>query len=224
MITIASLVQAFSIFVACWTINAGVGAWRREFIGKRQIELAEQALASFFEVKDAIIYIRNPFLMKSEGSSREHQENESIEEARILDRGYVSIERYALKEKVFSDFNIVKYRYMAAFGSDKEDIFTSIAIELNKIFNAAHTLATIYWKRGNQEFALSQGNDQYMKDMRHFEEIIWSINPENNEIGKVLQAAQERMEAVAKSCSQEPMDSYRWLTKPWSLPKSLSKG
>jgi hypothetical protein len=46
---------------ACWAIISGIGAWKREFVGKRQIELAEQTLAKFFELRDAIAYLRNPF-------------------------------------------------------------------------------------------------------------------------------------------------------------------
>jgi hypothetical protein len=36
------------------------GAWKREFIDKRQIELAKQALAKFLEIRDAVAFIGDP--------------------------------------------------------------------------------------------------------------------------------------------------------------------
>jgi hypothetical protein len=47
---LATIGQAVAVISACWAIIAGVGAWKREFIGKRRIELAEQPLGKFFEV------------------------------------------------------------------------------------------------------------------------------------------------------------------------------
>lgn len=62
MIELATFVQMIAVISACWAIISGVGAWKREFIGKRQIELAEQVLAKFFEVKDALnIYSKSIF-------------------------------------------------------------------------------------------------------------------------------------------------------------------
>ena len=36
MIELTSIAQAISIIAACWAIVSGVGAWKREFIGKRK--------------------------------------------------------------------------------------------------------------------------------------------------------------------------------------------
>jgi hypothetical protein len=61
MIELATIAQAVAVISACWAIISGVDAWKREFVGKRRIELAEQTLAKFFEVVDAVAFIRNPF-------------------------------------------------------------------------------------------------------------------------------------------------------------------
>ncbi len=70
MVDIAVIAQAVAVVSACWAIISGVGAWKREFIGKRQIELAEQLLSKFFEVRDAIAFIRSPVGSSGEGKSR----------------------------------------------------------------------------------------------------------------------------------------------------------
>ena len=77
MIEAINFAQAGAVIPACWAIISGIGAWKREFIGKRQIELAEQALAKFFEIKDAIAMIRSPFSRSDEGLSRQRSEHES---------------------------------------------------------------------------------------------------------------------------------------------------
>lgn len=71
MIEFAKIAQAVSVVAACWAIITGVGAWKREFIGKRKIELAEETLAAYFEIRDAIAFIRSPFSRSTEGSTRE---------------------------------------------------------------------------------------------------------------------------------------------------------
>jgi hypothetical protein len=40
-----------------------IGAWKRELIDKRQIELAEQALGKFLEIRDAVAFIRDPLAL-----------------------------------------------------------------------------------------------------------------------------------------------------------------
>jgi hypothetical protein len=94
---------------------------------------------------------------------------------------------------------------MAGFGSDKEDIFTNIAIELNKVFTVSRTLATIYWKRSNQEFALSQNNIQFQEDKTQFEQILWELDPEKDSFVPVIKSAQMRLEAVWLPAPGKPL-------------------
>ena len=52
---IVDILQAISVMSACWAVIAGIDAWRREFVGKRRIELAEETFEAFFAVRDAIV-------------------------------------------------------------------------------------------------------------------------------------------------------------------------
>jgi hypothetical protein len=98
MIELATIAQAVAVMAACWAIISGVGAWKREFIGKRKIELAEETLAAYFEIKDAIAFIRSPFSSNTEGDTRERSPNESDAERQLLDRGFIVFERYEKKK------------------------------------------------------------------------------------------------------------------------------
>ena len=142
---VATIVQALAVITACWAIVSGIGAWKREFLGKRQIELAEETLAKFFEIRDAITFIRNPIARMDEGKTRQHGQHESEEESALLDRGYIVIERYNQRETAFADFNVLKHRFMASFGVETEPIFTRTYKVVNSVFSAARTLALHYW-------------------------------------------------------------------------------
>ena len=107
---ITAIAQAVSVMFACWAIISGVDAWKREFIGKRKIELAEEVLSKFFEVKDAVAFIRSPFVTSDEGKSRKHEASESAVVSELLDRGHVVFERYQKNGSIR-----VSQRYFGAF-------------------------------------------------------------------------------------------------------------
>jgi hypothetical protein len=215
VIDVATLGQAFSVIVACWTIIAGIDAWKREFIGKRKIELAEQTLAKFFEIKDAITYIRNPFSHIGEGRTRERSPNETSAESEALDRGYVVVERYQRRETTFSDFQLLKYRFMATFGQETEEIFSETFKIVNSITFAATTLAHHYWNRENRLEHRPDAYERGIKEMQDFEKVIWDYGKGDDEIRLKLVEIQTKLEAVTKPCFDEAMGTYTALIKRW---------
>ena len=92
--TIADIITAVSVAIAALAFAVGINAWRREFVRKRRIELAEDILARFYEAQDAIREIRNPFSYGREGTTRKRSEHETPEESKLLDQAYVVFERY----------------------------------------------------------------------------------------------------------------------------------
>jgi len=86
----ADILQTISIVLAAWAVVSGVNAWKREFIGKRRIELVQDVLALFYEAQDAISAIRSPFGFEGEGESREKKEMESPEETKARNRAYAN--------------------------------------------------------------------------------------------------------------------------------------
>jgi len=215
MTEIITIAQAGAVISACWAIISGIGAWKREFIGKRQIELAEQVLAKFFEVKDAIAYIRNPFSSSNEGKTRQRSDNELTNESELLDRGYIVVERYSAKESVFAEFNTLKYKFMASFGVDTEQIFNDTNKALNSIFVSARMLATHYWKRQGRVSMEGDEFQRHLDEMHRHEGVFWDIGNEEDEIRKKLNEIQEKLEKATAPCFQEPMTSFTLFTKKW---------
>lgn len=215
MTDLATIAQAVAVISACWAIISGVGAWKREFIGKRKIELAEDTLAAFFEIKDAIRYIRNPWSSGNEGKSRQRNASESEEEALLLDRGYIVFERYEEKKDIFNRFNIIKYKFMASFGAETESIFTDTNKTLNSVFTAANMLSTHYWQR---QCRVKMEADEFQKhlDAMHKQEgIFWDHQSDDDVVRKELGEIQERLEIITKPCFEEPIKTYNIFTKKW---------
>jgi hypothetical protein len=211
---ITEIAQTVAIISACWTIISGVGAWKREFIGKRRIELAEEVLATFFQIKDSIAQIRNPFSNTTEGKSRQKNEHESAIESQLLDRGFTVFERYEKNKECFIKFNTLKYRFMATFGHNSEEVFTETLHILNRIFVAAEMLSTHYWKRqGNVEMEPAEFQ-QHLDDMRREEKIFWEYS-KDDEINTQLIEIQKKLELITKPCFEEHMQTYTLLTKQW---------
>jgi hypothetical protein len=215
MMTLATIAQTVAIISACWAIVSGIGAWKREFIGKRQIELAEQILAKFFEVKDAIAFIRNPFSNSDEGKTRKKSEKEQPDESTLLDRGYIVVERYLKKESVFSDFAVLKYRCMASFGANTEEIFDETNKLLNSIVVSAQMLATHYWPRQGRVHMEQDEFQRHLKEMHHHEGIFWDVGSDTDEIKRGLNAIQEKLDKATASCFVEPVSTFKKLRKRW---------
>lgn len=215
MIELATIAQAMSVVAACWAIITGVGAWKREFIGKRKIELAEETLAAYFEINDAIAYIRSPFSSNTEGSTRERSPHETEAERQLLDRGYIVFERYEKKKDIFVRFSTLKYKFMAVFGPKTEDIFTDTHQVINSIFESANMLATHYWQRQGRVQMEVDEFQKHLDEMRQHQGIFWDRYNKNDEVREKLSTIQTSLESVTKPCFEEPMKTFTIFTKKW---------
>jgi hypothetical protein len=64
----ATLLQAVSIAVTAGFAVAGLSAWRKQLVGKRKFDVAEEAMALFAKLRADIQYIRNPLSYRSEAA------------------------------------------------------------------------------------------------------------------------------------------------------------
>ncbi len=182
-------------------------------MGKRRIELAEEALGAFFAVRDAIAFIRNPWSSGNEGNSREKRDSETSEETKLLNRAYIVYERYQAKQETFARFDTIKYRFMAAFGKDTEAIFEKTGRTLHKIFVAAHMLGTYYWPRQGRVPMEEAEFKKHLDEMHKNEGIFWGRLSKDDIIQKDLDEILTLLESVAKPCFEGESTLYRTLTR-----------
>lgn len=208
--TIADAITSISVAIAAIAFVVGINAWKREFVGKRRIELAENVLALFYEAQDAIREIRNPFSFGGEGATRKRSEHEREEETKLLDQAYVVFERYQKREKLFAELRSMKYRVMASFGSKVAEPFDELTIILNEIFSSARILGTYYWKRQGGVQMNEAEYQHHLEQMNKYEAIFWFMGEENDKIAPRVQRAVEKIESIAKEAS---MMKASWFSK-----------
>ena len=211
----ADLISAISVLIAALTFLGGVSAWKREFIGKRRIELAESILALFYEAEDAIREIRNPSLSVGEGSTRQRAVGEREEESQILDKAHVVFERYQKREKLFAQLRSMRYRCMAAFGSSVAEPFNELSTILNEIFVAAHMLGTHYWPRQGRVAMDDAQFEKHLEQMQKHEAVFWFMGEEQDQISPRVRSAVEKMEEITRKAvsSQSSLfqDWWNWV-------------
>ncbi len=179
---VTNILESVSLIFAAWTVIIGVNAWQREYIGKRKLELAEEVLALFYEARDAVRYIRNPFGYAGEGSARNAAPNESPEEKQINDRANVVFERYNKRQALFNKLYSMRYRYMARFSKDSAKPFDELNKIVNDIFTSAHMLS-YYWKeQGHRQWKNDAEFRQHLEEMHKYEAIFWEKGSKEDSI------------------------------------------
>jgi hypothetical protein len=117
MIDWLSFVEKMAVIFAAIAAMYGVDSWKRETTWKRKNEIKEEVLSLFYEARDAIEIIRNPFSSTEEGKTRKSTGYETDEIKRVLDQAYIVFERYDKIKDVFTNLgnaNTVLWQYMAA--------------------------------------------------------------------------------------------------------------
>lgn len=193
------IIKAVSIITASATAIYGVNAWRREYVGRRRIELIEDVLTLFYEAKLAINSIRWCVQFENEGSSRKPKEGETPEDKKVLDLAYITIERYLKRQDLFDKLYALRFRFMACFGRQVEIPFLDLNKIIGEIMNASHALARL-WKppsdsRSMTEDAINKRAEQIQK----YEEVIWwkGTKPEEDPIVLHLDSIIKEIETIA---------------------------
>jgi len=173
----------------------GVCTWRREFVGKRNIELAEETLALFYQAKDVIAAIRSPFGFAGEGTTRKPMENETPEQKKVRDQAYTVFERYNQHKDLFSRLYTIRYRFTVQFGKYKALPFEEIHRIVTEIFVSAQMLGVEWAKR--VDYLGPERQERHFDFIKQQEEIFWDHGPET-ELNKRLDKAVTTMEKTCR--------------------------
>ena len=220
------LLESISVIATCISIILGVHAWRREYIGKRKIELAEDALTHFYQARDAVRRIRSPFGYSGEGKSRKSSEYERPEEKETLDRAYVVFERFEKERELFTGLEVMRYRFMARFGSDAGKPFDVLRSAINEIFGAANMLGGVYWQRQGRVQMSPQEFEKHLEQMQKFEAIFWedyckALGKDEDPINKAVNVAIAALEQICRPIIEEQSGVASFMVNP--LKKLFSK-
>lgn len=170
METTTAILGNVSLTIASVVAIFGIDAWRREHVGKRRMELAEEVLALFYQVQDVIREIRSPFGYGGEGSSRKGNPSETPQEKATLDNAHVVIERYMKHSEFFSKIHAVRYRFQAQFGREKTKPFEDLNGVIKDIVMASRQLGR-YWS--DRSPRTDQQQEEHRKKVQKLEAIFW---------------------------------------------------
>ena len=174
--------------------NKGINAWRRETLGKRKIQLSEQAIPVFTLARAVIKEARSPYMEAGEvvevsrafGGTDEAADRDKL--GKIAHQYYAASHRLQKHRDVFIELDSLRPLFTAYYGGDTDAWFEAIKQAYIKIRVCADMLVRM----------AEQGDlDHDMEMTRGYQSIIWNVE-EDDELGKSVKDAQEA--AVAR-CS-----------------------
>jgi hypothetical protein len=147
----APVIQAVSVAITAYFAVKGLNAWRRQLLGKRRIEIAEEALVAAYKVKNAMSYIRSPGSFGGEGGTRPRVEGENEDLARVKDSYFVPLERMQKTSPDFAEFEKMRLLCQVHFGVDATKPFDEILKARHKVVVAARVLISTADDRAVQQ-------------------------------------------------------------------------
>jgi len=185
--------KELSLLIGIWVAIYGVDSWRREHTGKRQIELAEETLALFYEARDAIANIRHPVSWGSEGSNIERGKNEPDKDYNARKKANIVFSRYNEHQELFNKIHSMRYRFMAQIGKDESIPFDELRTIVNKIFASARMLA-ILWARDH--FRTEEDRKKHWNDIQKHEAVFWDEMSKDDSINRKLEETINKIEST----------------------------
>jgi hypothetical protein len=138
---VAPAATAAAAATATWIGYKGLTKWQTELLGKRKTELAEEALADFYQMQDIMRAVRSPVgWWGAEGLTRKAGTNESPEQKHKLDQAFSTIERYNKHSEFHAEFRAKRYRMRALFGASADEAYLRMNEAVGTVLGAAQML------------------------------------------------------------------------------------
>lgn len=188
--------QSLAVIAASCVAFFGINSWRRELVGKRRMELAEEVLALFYQAKDIIAFVRFPAGYAAESADRKPEPHEKPEQKRIRDDAFVTRERFNKNSEVFSRIHALRYRFMAQFGKDTGVPFGQLKSILDELFVALHQWVMLS-EVDDRVFTTSQSRQDHQARIEKYEAVLWGME-EDDQISMRVEKAIANVEQICR--------------------------
>ena len=188
--------KQISIIVALFVAIYGIDSWRRAHVGKRQIELAEDTLALFYEAVDAIKHIRHPASYAHETEDITKGEGESNEQYNARKNASVVFYRFNQYQELFNKIHASRYRFMAQIGKEQAKPFEDIRLVTNQIIGSARVLSRL-WARDH--FRTEEQWQKHQEQVSKYEAVFWDEFDDEDQINVQLTEIIEAIETTCKN-------------------------
>lgn len=171
------------------TLFLGLVGWRIQLIGKRQTEIAEEALLGFLRAVDALRSVRSPMSFEGERLALYKELGESPEKRLPGESFRVTLWRLSQHSERFAELRRLQLLCKYHFGPEAEGAFERLHTARHQVWVAAHMGATTR----NDDWSPSPENTKLRRD---WDAKIWTGATEPDEIAETIAAAQVSLEAV----------------------------
>jgi hypothetical protein len=166
-------------------------AWRRQMVGKRKAEIAEQALVSFYAARDIFKWVRTSSFQAGEGETRKPDEAEPDQVRQMRNVYFIPIERLAHERELFAKLRAQRYEFTAYFGKRNITPFETIF----RIYNSIFTNATLLIR-------MAQYDAAHQSVMTSRAELLnrlgWGTAARPDETDEEIEAAVSKIEELCK--------------------------
>lgn len=187
-------VGANLILALCAVI--GFGMWRREQLGKRQIEVAEQILAGFYRAKAVLGYVRSPWAWGHEGNTHVRPDDPHRDRKR---KYAVTLERVDRHREILLEILGQEGLAKIYLGSDVDGPFKILASVWSEVRHSAYLLKEY---AGDPE----EGDEEIRRLKKDWEDSIWSSGA-SDPLDARLQEAMTSIERICRPYIPPPRDS-----------------
>jgi hypothetical protein len=190
---VASVAATIASIVAIYGINS----WRREFKGKRDIELAEEVLELFYRAQNAIRAIRSPLGHESEGGKVIERLKAEGKDSNISIQTAVLLERFEEREEIFQKLHALRYRFIARFGKDKAKPFDDMKQSINTMFISAKMLFILKESKKDGDVG-TEDKPSVNEKIREYEANLTWGDDEREKIAPMVEAAVKQIEETCR--------------------------
>ena len=216
------IIRDIAVIIASFAAILGISAWKREFKGKRDMELAEDVLCLFYRAYRAIEAIRFPIYDLALGRSREPEKDETPEQKEARDRAYMVFRKIKEHADIFDELHTLRFRFMVRVGQDKAKPFDDLKRIVDEIWISAQWLAEL-WAVQLQRRKLEETTD---KQINEHQQAIWYSGKQDS-IKSRLEKTVQDVEAICRpiiegrsSCFSIIFDKTRkYLASGWRCLK-----
>jgi gamma-glutamyl:cysteine ligase YbdK (ATP-grasp superfamily) len=188
--------EQISLLLGIWVAIYGIDSWRREHVGRRQMELAEDTLALFYEAADAIRHMRHPFSTGTEHQEIKRGEGETESAFKARQNASIVFVRYNQHQETFNKLHAMRYRFMAQIGKDKAKAFDDLRDLVNSIMLAARSLARLW---SQDTFLNEAARTAHHARIEKYEAIFWEGLEESDPINPKLAQVIIDIEGVCRA-------------------------
>lgn len=198
---IGALLTGVATILAGVAALRGLDAWRRETVGRRKAELAEEVLAQFYRARDILTWARFPVEQPREDGKSAPIAAESASDAREKQRMYAPVARLAQESEIFSDLQASRYRFMAYFGEEAAEPFEELRRLQGEVVAAAGKLIRAQGKPESVESRRDRGGWESA--------IGWGAEAEDHIAHRLARAVRD-IEMVCRPLIDERPAERRW--------------